>query len=162
MGVGTVARILTVASLIVLLLDLRVELPELNLAALGLIFALGLHKLILQLLLLLHKLGILRLELLEVGLGDSQRIVDSGYFTLLLVEDADEVVLYLLLGLFEFLLHLSPQVFFLLLELLDSFVEHLDVQLELLLYFDVVADLRLVLLQLLFILFRRQVDRFES
>ena len=40
MGIGTVTCILTIASLIILLLDLGVELPELNLASIGLIFAL--------------------------------------------------------------------------------------------------------------------------
>ena len=46
-GIGTVTCILPIASLIILLLNLGVELPELNLAALGLIFALGLRQLIL-------------------------------------------------------------------------------------------------------------------
>ena len=162
MGIGTVTCILPIASLIILLLDLRVELPELNLATLGLILALRLRQLILQLLLLLQQLSILCLELLEMSLRHSQRVVDPSYFTLLLVKDANEIVFDLLLRLFEFLLHLVPEVFFLLIELFYSFVQHLDVQLELLLHFDVVADLCLVLLQLLLVLFRWQVNRFES
>ena len=104
-GVGAVACVLPIASLLVLLLDLGVEFSELNLAALALILALRLRQLGLELLLLLQELAILRLELLEVGLGHSQGVVDSSYLTLLLVKDANEVVFDLLLRLFEFLLH---------------------------------------------------------
>lgn len=161
-GIGTITCILTIAPLFILLLNLSMELPELNLATVRSLLTLGLRELVLQLLLLLHKLTILCFELFEMGLRHSQRIVYSRYLTLLLVQNANEIVLDLLLRLFEVFLHLALEVFLLLVKLFYSFIEYLDVQLELLLYFDVVAHLGLVLLQLLLVLLRWQVNRFEG
>ena len=60
-----------------------------------------------------------------------------------------------------FLDRLCFPLFLLLLEIVDLLLEHLDVQLQLLLHLDVVTHLRLIVLQLLLVLLRWQVQRVE-
>ena len=102
---------------------------------------------------LLYELRILRLQLLEVRLRDPERVVNARNFRMLFVKYADEVVLHFLLGLFELFLHLRAQVRLLLFEFFDSLVQYFDVQLQLLFNLDMVTHLRLILLQLLLVLF---------
>lgn len=77
---------------------------------------------------------------------------------MLLVQDANEVVLDLLFIFFEFLLHLGLEVLLLFFEFFDALIEHLDMQLELLLHLDVVPHFGFVLLELLLIFLGRKVN----
>lgn len=70
---------------------------------------------------------------------------------------------------FEFLLELlflfgalGLPVFFFLLQVVDFLLQYLDMQFQLLLHFDMVANLGLIVLKLSLVLFGRQVDGVES
>lgn len=63
--------------------------------------------------------------------------------------------------LLEFTLKLFLILLFLSLEVIDLFLEHLNVQFQLLFHFDVISDFTFVLLQLLFVFFGRQIQTLE-
>jgi len=108
-----------------------------------------------------HLLGLL-LGLFELCLAHAKFPINPCNLTLLLVQDALELELQLLLGVASVLEERDLELLFLLLELLNTLVEHLDVQFQLLLDFDMVSHFCFVLLELLLVLFWRQVDRLES
>lgn len=90
-----------------------------------------------------------------------QLIVCLGDFQLLLLHQLLETVFEFLFECSFLFVTLGFPLLFVLLKVVDLLLEDLDVQLELLLNFDVVPHLRLVLLQLRLVLFGRQVDRVE-
>lgn len=88
-------------------------------------------------------------------------LINPGNFALLLVEYSLQLLFELPLIFFEVLGDLYPEFFFLFLELFDLLIKHLNMKLQLLLDLDVISHLGLILLQLLLILFGRQVDGLE-
>ena len=108
------------------------------------------------------KLDVGALLLFQLGLKQLNLTVDPGDFGLLLVEDIVEFFFHFTLTLFGLLEHLQTQCLFLFVEVLDLLVQHFDVQLKLLLHLDVVANISLVLLQLLLVLLGRQINRLEG
>lgn len=107
---------------------------------------------------LLGQHRVLLLLLLQLGAHDLQISIDALNLSLLLLKECLELFLELLLSFLKFVLGVLIDFLFFLFEFLHSLVQNLDVQFQLLLHFDVVPDLRLVLLQLLLVLLWRQVN----
>jgi len=128
------------------------ELPELLLNLTWITFLANL--LALHLILLEHLL-VLLLGLFELSLADTDLAINSGDLTLLLIQNALELELQFLFRLASFLVHRILELFFLLLEFFNSLIQHLDMQFQLLFYFDMVSYFCFILLELLLILFWR-------
>jgi hypothetical protein len=73
-------------------------------------------------------------------------------------EDHLELLLEPLFGFFDLISGIYKDFFLFLIKFLYPLVKYLDVQFELLLHLDVVSYLSLVLLQLVLVLFGRQID----
>lgn len=106
----------------------------------------------------LDQLEALCLALLQLRLANLELAIDTRYFTLLLVEDVRELLLELALGFFLVLQHLLLERFLFFVDVLDLLVEHLNVQLELLLNLDMVTNVSFILLQLLLVFFGWKFD----
>ena len=89
-------------------------------------------------------------------------VLQLGDLQLLRLHQLLEAAFKLLFELGLFFLRPNFPVLLLLLEVVDLLLEHLNVQLELLLDLDVVSHLRLVVLQLLLVLLGRQVEGVEG
>lgn len=107
------------------------------------------------------ELETLRLLLLELGLAYLKLSIDSSDLTLLLIKDTRKLLLKLSLSLLLILQHLLLQLLLLLVNVFDLLVEHFNVQLELLFYLNMITHVSFILLQLLFVLFGRELNRFE-
>ena len=88
-------------------------------------------------------------------------VLQLGDFGLLRLESLLEAALEFLFELCLLFLSARFPLLLLLFKIINLLLEHLDVQLELLLDLDMVTDLGLVVLQLLLILLRGQVKRLE-
>ena len=112
----------------------------------------------LNLLVLIQESQVLRFGLLKLSLTHLKFTVNPGNFTLFLIQDVLELVFKLLLSLFEIIFGVKHQFISFFVELFYSFVENFNMELQLLLNFNVVAHLCLVLLKLLLILLRWQFN----
>ena len=90
-----------------------------------------------------------------------QFFVQLFNFMLLLLDKSGVARFELFLYRSFLLSELGIEFLFLLFEVVDLFLQDLNVEFKLLLSSDVVADVRLILLQLLFVFFRRQVQTLE-
>ena len=150
---ATVSGVLTLRAVLSVAIESLLALP-------GLIRGdrLALFKGMLQSSNLLAHQACLGLRLLQLGLAHLQLPVDPGNLTLLLVENALELLFKFLLSVFEFVFGIGDHVFLFLFKFFDSLVENFDVQFELLFDLDVVSDLGFVLLKLLLVLLWGKVD----
>ena len=139
---------------VILLLDLRVELAELDL-----LLIVSLHGLVC--LDLIHQHLHLLVALLQLGLSNLKFLVYPCNFALFLVQDGLQLFFQLLFIILKIVSYLKSKFVLLLIELFNFFIENLDVQFELLLHLDVVTHLCLVVLQLLLVLLGRQIQRVE-
>ena len=168
--IGVLGRILLGLSRVVHHLFLTFELHELHLIvraqaleALRAGWVVSHHcDVVLKLLVRLGQLHVHSLGLLQLGIVDRKLLIYTRDFRLFLVKNIVELLLELAFSLSLLLSHLLPQLLLILLALFDFLVEHFDVQFKLLLDLDVVANIGLIFLELLFVLFWRQIDRFEG
>lgn len=115
----------------------------------------------LQLLVNFHQLKTLRFLLFQLSLADLKLSIDTGYFTLFLIKYSRKLLFEFALSLLLILKHLLPELLLFFVHVLNLFVEHLNVQLELLFDLYMITHVSLVLLQLLFVFLGRKFDRFE-
>jgi hypothetical protein len=134
---------------------------ELALATFAILLG-DLVELHLELVILLNNNLVLCLRLLELGHGCLHLSVNFFKLLLLEVNEAFHFFLKFLFCIFKLFGQSVLEIFLFLFKLFDPLVEHLNVQLELLLNLDMVSDFGLILLQLLLVLFGRQVNRLEG
>ena len=96
--------------------------------------------------LLLQELRVLDFHLLQLGQCQVFVSVNARNFTLLLVKDALKLRFQFPFDLLIVFYELASKRFLFFFEVFDSFIQNLDVKLELLLYLDMVSHLTLIVL----------------